>query len=122
MSLKQIEQQIIVDVRNAVQSLETNKKRVETARIARELAEQQLDGETKRFQAGLSENFRVLDRQRQLSQQQGVELQTLIDYKKSAIDLQRAMYTLLEANDFEIAKSSSQVTAAMPKPMGTKNP
>ncbi len=122
MSLKQIEQQIIVDVRNAVQSLETNKKRVETARIARELAEQQLDGETKRFQAGLSENFRVLDRQRQLSQQQGVELQTLIDYKKSAIDLQRAMYTLLEANDFEIAKSSSQVTAAMPKPMDTKNP
>jgi len=117
MGLKQIEQQIIVDVRNAVQSLETNKKRVETARIARELAEQQLDGETKRFQAGLSENFRVLDRQRQLSQQQGVELQTLIDYKKSAIDLRRAMYTLLEANDFEIAKSGSQVTAVMPRSM-----
>jgi outer membrane protein TolC len=111
MGLKQVEQQIIVEVRNAVQALETNKKRVETARIARDLAEQQLDGESKRFQAGLSENFRVLDRQRQVSQQQGVELQTLIAYKKSMIDLQRAMYNLLEANEFEIAKSTSQATS-----------
>ncbi|PYU89583.1 MAG: hypothetical protein DMG08_20975 [Acidobacteria bacterium] len=104
---KVTEQQIIVEIRNAVQALETNKKRVETARVARELAEEQLDGETKRFQAGLSENFRVLGRQRDLSVAQGVELDTLIAYKKSAIDLQKAMYTLLEANDFEIAKTSS---------------
>ena len=55
-----------------------------------------------------SENFRVLDRQRQLSIAQGVELQTLIAYKKSVIDLQKAMYTLLEFNDFEIAKTSSE--------------
>jgi outer membrane protein TolC len=108
MNRKGIEQQIIVDVRNAIQALETNQKRVDTAKVAREFAEQQLDGETKRFQAGLSENFRVLDRQRQLSIAQGVELQTLIAYKKSVIDLQRSMYTLLEFNDFEIAKTSSE--------------
>ena len=108
MNRKGIEQQIIVDVRNAIQALETNQKRVDTAKVARDFAEQQLDGETKRFQAGLSENFRVLDRQRQLSIAQGVELQTLIAYKKSVIDLQKAMYTLLEFNDFEIAKTSSE--------------
>jgi outer membrane protein TolC len=107
MNRKGIEQKVIVDVRNAIQALETNEKRVESAKVARDFAEQQLDGETKRFQAGLSENFRVLDRQRQLSVAQGVELQTLIAYKKSVIDLQRAMYTLLEFNDFEIAKTSS---------------
>ena len=107
MNRKVAEQQIIVEIRNAVQALETNKKRVETARVARQLAEEQLDGESKRFQAGLSENFRVLGRQRDLSIAQGVELQTLIAYKKSVIDLQRAMYNLLESSDFEIAKSSS---------------
>jgi outer membrane protein TolC len=56
----------------------------------------------------LSENFRVLDRQRGLSQAQGVELQSLIAYRQSIITLQKAMYTLLEANDFEIAKTSSE--------------
>ncbi len=107
MNRKVAEQQIIVEIRNAVQALETNKKRVETALVARQLAAEQLDGESKRFQAGLSENFRVLGRQRDLSVAQGVELQTLIAYKKSVIDLQKSMYTLLESNDFEIAKSSS---------------
>ena len=108
MNRKITEQQVIVEVRNAVQTLETNKKRVETAKVATSFAREQLDGENKRFQAGLSENFRVLDRQSQLSRAQGVELQTLIAYKKSAIDLQKAMYTLLEFNDFEVAKGSSQ--------------
>lgn len=113
MNRRVIEQQIQTDIRNAVQSIETNKKRVDTARIARELAKEQLTGEEKRFQAGLSENFRVLDRQRGLSQAQGVELQSLIAYKQSIITLQKAMYTLLEANDFEIAKTSSQSVASL---------
>ena len=108
MNRKSTEQAIQVDIRNAVQRLETTRKSVETARIARELAKEQLDGEEKRFQAGLSENFRVLDRQRGLSQAQGVELQALINYKKAIITLQKAMYTLLESNDFEVAKSSSE--------------
>lgn len=109
MKRKVDEQKIIVDIRNAVQSLETNRKRVDSAKMARELSEEQLDGETKRFQAGLSENFRVLQRQRDLSTAQGVELRSLIDYKKSVIDLHEAMYTLLENTDFEIAKTSSEV-------------
>lgn len=107
MNRKQIEQSILVDIRNAVQHIETSRKAVETAKVARELAKQQLDGEEQRFQAGLSENFRVLDRQRGLSSAQGIELQALIAYKKSIIALQRAMNTLLESNDFEIAKSSA---------------
>jgi len=112
MNRRVTEQQIQTDIRNAVQAIETNKKRVDTARIARELAQEQLIGEEKRFQAGLSENFRVLDRQRGLSQAQGVELQSLIAFRQSIITLQRAMYTLLEANDFEIAKTSSQSVAS----------
>jgi outer membrane protein len=108
MQRKGTELTVQVDIRNAVQKLETSRKQVETAKVARQLAAEQLDGEEKRFQAGLSENFRVLDRQSGLSQAQFVELQSLINYRKSIIALQRAMYTLLEENDFEIAKSSSE--------------
>jgi outer membrane protein len=106
MNRKKTEQQIQVDVRNAVQALETSRKRVQQARVARQLAEEQLAGEEKRFQAGLSENFRVLDRQNFLANAQGQELQSLITYKKAVITLQRAMYTLLESSDFQIARGS----------------
>ncbi len=107
MNRKMTEQSIAVEIRNAVQRIETSRKAVETATVARELAQKQLTGEEQRFQAGLSENFRVLDRQRGLSSAQGVELQAIIAYKKAIISLERSMNTLLESNDFEIAKTSA---------------
>jgi outer membrane protein TolC len=107
MNLRKTEQSIQVDVRNAIQSLETNRKQVETAGVARKLAEERLDGEEKRFEAGLSQNYLVLQRQNEVSSAQFTELQALIGYKKAVITLQKAMYTLLESNEFEIAKGSS---------------
>ncbi|HYK91936.1 MAG TPA: TolC family protein [Acidobacteriota bacterium] len=107
MQRKSTEQAIQVDIRNAVQKLETNRKQVETAKVGRQLAKEQLDGEEKRFQAGLSQNYLVLQRQNELAAAQFTELQSLINYQKSIIALQKSMYTLLESNDFEVAKGSS---------------
>jgi outer membrane protein TolC len=107
MNIRKTEQSIQVEVRNALQTLETNRKQVETAGIARKLAEERLDGETKRFDAGLSQNYLVLQRQNELSSAQYSELQALIRYKQGIITLQKAMYNLLESNQFEIAKESS---------------
>ncbi len=107
MNIRKTEQSIQVEVRNASQSLETNRKQVETAGVARKLAEERLRGEEKRFEAGLSQNYLVLQRQNELSSAQFTELQALIRYKQAIITLQKAMYTLIESNDFEIAKGSS---------------
>ncbi len=103
MNRKNQEQKIAVQIRNAFDDLEGNKQKVEAARDARKLAEVQLDAEEKRFKVGMSQNFLLLQRQRDLSAAQGVELQALVAYKKSIIAMQQAMYTLLESNDFEIA-------------------
>lgn len=107
MRRKQTEQTIQVDVRNAVQQLETRKKQVETAGAAKRFARERLDGEVKRAEAGLSQNYLVLQRQNELASAEFTELQALINYKRAVINLQKAMYTLLEFNDFEIAKGSS---------------
>jgi len=106
---KNQEQTIAVQIRNAFQDLETNKQNIDTSRIARELAEAQLDGEQKRFQAGMSENFLVLQRQTELATALGQELLALVAYKKSVISLQQYMYTLLEAQDFELAGSGKPI-------------
>jgi outer membrane protein len=107
MQRKSQEQSIQVEIRNAVQKLETSKKQVATAEMSVQLNKEQLDGEVKRFDAGLSENFRVLDRQNQLANAEATRLVNLINYKKSVIALQKAMYTLLESNEFDVAKGSS---------------
>jgi outer membrane protein TolC len=108
MNRKSQEQKISVQIRNAVDDLESNKQKVASAKVARELAEAQLDAEQKRFKAGMSQNFLLLQRQTDLSTAQGVELQALVAYRKSNITLQQNMYTLLESSDFEIAGTGVQ--------------
>ncbi len=112
MNRTKTEQNIIVQVRNAVEDLETCRQRVETAQVSRKLAEEELAGETQRFEAGMSQNFLVLQRQADLSAAQGTEVQALTTYKKAVITLQQNMYNLLESNDFEIAKSPGKGVAA----------
>jgi outer membrane protein len=99
------EQRIVVQVRNAIEDLDTNKQRVQTSQAALQLSQEQLEGEAMRFTSGMSQNFLVLQRQQDLATAKNVELQALIAYKKSVINLQQAIYTLLESNDFEIGKS-----------------
>ncbi len=108
MNRTKAEQNIIVQIRNAVDNLDTCRQQVDAARIARELAEEELSGETERFNAGMSQNFLVLQRQTDLATAQGNELQALVAYKKAIITLQQNMYTLLESNDFQIARSTGK--------------
>lgn len=107
MKRKSAEQQIQAEIRNAVQKIETNRKQVQTAKVSLAFNKEQLIGEEKRFEAGLSQNYLVLQRQNELAAAQYTELQALISYKKSIIALQKATNALLESSDFEIAKTSS---------------
>ena len=101
MKRKNIEQQIQPEVRSAAQKIETNRKLLESARAATAYAEEQLRGEQTRFENGVSENFRVLDRQANYSSAKWVELQALISYKKSIIAFQKKQNAhWLSSNDF----------------------
>lgn len=102
-------QNIELEVRNAVQAVETAKMRIEAARAAREYAEQQYDGEKKKFSAGLSTTFFILQRQTEMAQAQGTELRALADYNKSVAELQRVIATTLSSNNIEI-KSEEPVS------------
>ncbi len=102
--LKNQQQMVIVEVRNAYESIATQRKRLEAAGVARQLSEAQLEGENKRFQAGLSTNFEVLRYQRDLSQAQVQELRARVDYQQAVTDLEKAMYTIVDNNDIVLAR------------------
>jgi HAE1 family hydrophobic/amphiphilic exporter-1 len=95
-------QNIELEVRTAVQTIETIKLRSEAARAASEYARQQLKGEEKKFQAGLSTTFLVLQRQTDLSQARAAELSALADYNKAVAELQRVISATLTDNNIEI--------------------
>jgi HAE1 family hydrophobic/amphiphilic exporter-1 len=96
------EQLIEVEVRNALQAVETAKKRVDAAKNSRINAELQYQSEQRKFDAGQSTNFFVLDRQNALSAARGRELRALTDYTKSVAELQRALSTTLSSNNVEV--------------------
>ena len=101
---KTLEQAIEVEVRNAVQAVDTARLRVETARASREAAEKQSESEQRRFQAGLSTTYFVLERQNNLSAARGRELKAMTDYGKAVTELQRVMGTTLTSANVDVHK------------------
>jgi outer membrane protein TolC len=101
-SLKQLELQIVQQVREGVRRVESDAKRIEANRLARTLAEEQLRVERRRLEAGVTTTFNVLSFQRDLSAAQANEIRAIADYYKSLANLEKVRGTVLEANQIEM--------------------
>jgi outer membrane protein TolC len=84
-SLRDLELQVATGVRDAARQVETNLKRVEATRKARDRAEQRLRAEEKRMTVGLSTTFQLFQAQRDLARQRQQEVNAMIDYNRSVI-------------------------------------
>jgi outer membrane protein len=102
LDIKNLERSIIVDVREAVRQIETDIKRIKAAKIARQLGEEKLAAEEKKFEVGLSTSFNVLEFQEDLAENQSQEIQAIIDYKKSKIKLNRVIGKTLEKHGLKV--------------------
>jgi outer membrane protein TolC len=100
--LKNQEQQIYTDLKIAVRAVETNFKRIQALRIARELAQRQLEAEEEKLKVGLTTNYFVLQYQRDLSSSRSQEIRAIIDYILSVAQLKRDMGVNLEDNNIRI--------------------
>jgi outer membrane protein TolC len=96
------EQSVVVEVRNAVQGVETARQRVLTARRARENAEIQLAGERKLYEAGKSTTFFLFQRENSLTNARNAEIRAETDYNKALSDLQHATSTTFAANNIQV--------------------
>ncbi|MFB0518049.1 MAG: TolC family protein [Acidobacteriota bacterium] len=100
--LKNLELSIILEVRQAVRAVDTNIKRVEATRKARELAEKQLEAEQKKFAVGTSTNFEVLRLQTDLATAMSNERRAIVDYNISLFALKRVMGILLKDSNIVV--------------------
>lgn len=98
-STRSQEQVVEVEVRNAVQAVETARRRVLAARQARESAEEQLAGERRLYQVGRSTTFLLFQRENALVNARNQELRAETDYSIALSELQRATSTTLRLNN-----------------------
>ena len=96
------EQVVIVEVRNAIQAVETTRQRVLTSRRARENAQKQLEGEQKLYDAGRSTTFLLFQRENTLNNARNEEIRSETDYNKALSDLQRATSTTFRINNIDV--------------------
>lgn len=98
---QQLEQNIQVDVRNALQTLRSAEARLRAAAIARENTAKQYESEQRKLDAGQSDIYRVLERQTALTAARSTELRAQTELNKSIADLQRATGNSLKANNVQ---------------------
>lgn len=98
---EQIEQQVQVDVRNALQFLRTAEARLRSAAISRENSEKQYASEQRKLDSGQSDIYKVLERQTALATARSNELRAQTELNKAIADLQRATGNSLKENNVQ---------------------
>jgi outer membrane protein TolC len=88
--LQSQELQVQTQIREFARQVTTNAKRVDATRASRVLAERRLEAEEKKYQAGTSSSFFVLQAQRDLVAARNNELLAVLDHAKSAVDYETA--------------------------------
>ncbi|MDO8136834.1 MAG: TolC family protein, partial [Candidatus Brocadiales bacterium] len=96
LNISKTEQDILVQVRAAVRKVHTDTERIKATQKTRQLAQERLDAEEKKFAVGRSTNLEVLRAQESLSTAEGNENKAITDYQISQGQLEAVMGTILE--------------------------
>ena len=96
LTLKKLEQTIMVAIDNDIGTIRANYDQVKATRAAREYEESALDAEQKKLESGKSTTYTVLQVQRDLTAARGSEIQALDTYNKSLSQLSLDEGTTLE--------------------------
>ena len=104
LNLKNTEQQAFLEIRDAVRSVETDYKRVQAYKVARELAQQNLEAEEKKLKVGLTTNYQVLLLQRDLADAHSLEIRAIIDYNLALGALDSAMGITLDKKNIKMTQ------------------
>jgi outer membrane protein TolC len=92
---RQLLSSVTLEVRRAIADLLSSRQRIDTTRVARELAEENLRNQEKRHEVGMATTKDLLDFQTRLTAARGAEVQAKIDYANAVAGWRRAEGHLL---------------------------
>jgi outer membrane protein len=102
LNLRKNMNQVTVDVQNAVIGLQQARVRYDAASKARELQEQTLAADQRRYTLGAATVFQVVQDQRDLATSQSSEVQAMANYTHARISFDQALGTTLDVNHISL--------------------
>lgn len=102
LALKKMEQDIMIEIDNAVKLAQANYERVAATREARAYAEAALEAEQKKLESGKSTSFVVLRLQRDLTAARADEISALVQYRRSLALLAQAEGSTLQRHGIDL--------------------
>jgi len=102
LQLKKLEQNILVEIDNAIEVVRSSLERIRSTREARVFAEAALDAEQKKLENGKSTGFEVLRLQRDLTTARSMEIRALADYNIAVTELAYREGATLERHELSL--------------------
>ncbi|MCB1127154.1 MAG: TolC family protein, partial [Verrucomicrobiae bacterium] len=96
LDLKQLEQQIMVEIHDAVSTARSSYERVDATRASVDYAQQALDAEQKKLANGKSTSFQVLQLQRDLTASESRNIDAVTQYNAALARLAQSEGSTLE--------------------------
>src|SRR5437899_12984253 len=109
---RQLLSNVTLEVRQAVADLVSSRQRIDTTRVARELAEEKLRTQQKRHEVGMATTKDLLDFQTRLTSARGAEVQAKIDYAIALERWRRARGQLLGYYQVVVERPGRQIGRA----------
>jgi outer membrane protein TolC len=129
LSLKSVENTIIIGIRNDVFTLQNNRASVVAAQKARDLAAQTLDAEQKKYNLGASTYLAVLQDERDLAASESALVTSMTNYAKARVQLDRDTAQTLDRYNVKIdeavtgeVKTQPNVPGIMPNKTALQEP
>ena len=102
LTLKQLEQSVMVEIDNAVKTAQSDYQSAEATKQARIYAEEALDAEQKTYAVGKATTFEVLTYQNNLTAARSQEIRALANYNEALANLSAQEGTTLERYNINI--------------------
>lgn len=105
LAFKRLEQRIILEIRDAVRSVETRYLMLEASRIAKEAEEKNYTAQVERFKAGLVSTHDIMDYQERLTTAEVLFVRNVVEYNIAIAELAEAEGLTLVNENIKLAVS-----------------
>jgi outer membrane protein len=102
LNLRKNMNQVVVDVQNAVIGLQQARVRYDSASKSRQLQQETVAADQRRYSLGATTVFQVIQDQRDLASSQSSETQAMANYTHARISLDQALGNTLEVNNISL--------------------
>jgi HAE1 family hydrophobic/amphiphilic exporter-1 len=109
--MQSVQQRIGADARNALQAYRSALSKLNAAGKSRQAAEAVYASEVRQFHKGASTTFLVLQRQLQVEEARGLELQAQTQLNQAIVELQRVDGSILSANGVDLQTLGTRTLA-----------